>query len=363
VKYLAIVLVLSFPSSALAWVSYGQCNGSHVRWASPDVVFSGHNPSIIGPERNAVASAVERWDWTLGTRVNPSLSFTDDPRAGYADANGVNAIYSVGVSPLCGIVSGAPACTITYTTGCSPAGNFITEADTWYRWSHNWIYYNGEPDRSNPSSLIGAMIHEIGHALGLDHHWQGVVSYMREGAPNIELGGSMTWYPMGDDIIGIRAIYGTSGVETGTDLFLSNRRTAPVGWIGTNWNNTQYQQPITIERCRYESFPLQYTVGNLGPTTLTGIETIRFYYSTSQYFNETYPTFNMTPQLPVLPLGSWEQLTSTLTVPGGMTPGTLYYIGAIVDPDNSRGESTMRRQNNSLRLNVRLQVLPASSCP
>jgi hypothetical protein len=87
-------------------------------------------------------------------------------------------------------------------TGYSFSGGRMTEADTLLNSRYTWDSYRG-PLRG-PMDIRRVLIHEIGHALGLDHpdqHGQHVAAVMNSIVSNTDTA-------VTDDINGIQAIYG-----------------------------------------------------------------------------------------------------------------------------------------------------------
>jgi hypothetical protein len=152
-----------------------------------------------------VPHAVSMWNDRTGARLASSYAgtTTNMPTCTSGNSNGTNEIVAR---------SGcreAACSTLGYTQSWftpQPFGfDILNESDI-------CVYGNAPPiawrvqaadfPTSGSADLIGLLVHEVGHALGLDHTPNTVMSAS-------SMGGILNRYPYGDDINGIRAIYTT----------------------------------------------------------------------------------------------------------------------------------------------------------
>jgi len=176
------------------------------------------------------------------------------------------------------------------------------------------------------------MLHELGHALGLEHQDNRLATmnthYYNSG-PN---GHYNTVEPHADDRQGIRLLYPNSTTER--DIAVSRYHNTG----STTAKNTLFttnNSPVYVLN-KGGQYDLQYTMENLG--TEAESVTIHFYISTDSYIstNDIYlgsTTWSM-------PAPSYLTATKRITIPTSLSSGTYYRIGYIADPNNVIPESS-----------------------
>lgn len=183
------------------------------RWASGTVTFV---LSLGSPNRTLSdgstswnqpgAAAISVWNQYMGSlQIN---AVTNDS-APVSNRDGVNSVAFAGT--FFGQSFGSNTLAIT---GYSYSGNRMTEANVLFNNRLSWDSYRGALRFSGGWDLRRVMIHEMGHALGLDHpdqNGQRVNAVMNSIVSNIDTA-------VTDDINGIQAIYGvrTGGGSTPT---------------------------------------------------------------------------------------------------------------------------------------------------
>ncbi len=220
--------------------------GATITYAMPDSAPDGSSESVgfrpLGPVMKATAAtSFELWD----DLIKPSLTQVN------GTAN-ITFAYSstTGGSTYAGTVYG----------GQSNGRFAIQDADIWF--AHNWTTHDQDSDLTLGSYGNVTYLHEIGHALGLDHpgNYDGnadyagdalyrqdtrrftVMSYFdaEDDGSATNHGNSYAATPMLHDILAIQAIYGADlttrlgattygfGSTAGRDAFDFSKNTAPV---------------------------------------------------------------------------------------------------------------------------------------
>lgn len=185
-RYLTLLLLLSAQSlnSVTAFELSGQ------RWKNNQTLFHVNLNGANSAWSNAFNDAITSW--------NSSTPFTFFRDAEVRNPCATDNENSIGfTSDLCGSQYGSSTIAVTlsrYTVG----NNQYTETDIVFNNSQTWSVYTG-PARINPD-LRRVAVHELGHALGLDHENQ-TTAIMNAVITNTEI-------PQTDDIAGVAALYG-----------------------------------------------------------------------------------------------------------------------------------------------------------
>jgi hypothetical protein len=191
--------VLAAVASAFTFITNDH-TGLPVKWPAgniPFVIALGTSPTLSdGQTYNAAAqSAIDVWNATIGSVQLQGQSVA--PR-GAGDHNGVNEL--VFSNTVFGRAFDTNVLAIT-TTWLS--GNERTESDTLFNTAYTWNSYRGTA-RSGQTDIRRVAIHELGHALGLDHPdeaGQSVLAVMNSHVGNLDTVAA-------DDISGVRRLYG-----------------------------------------------------------------------------------------------------------------------------------------------------------
>ncbi len=216
----------TFTPSASAFVLDGRTwTGGYFTYRINVASFASNFGSIALTQAEAeywVAYSLSMWK----ERTGADLSFaylgttSNAPICDNWVPNGVSEIY---VAPGCEASTG---CNTWARARLSPGtGSVVSESDI-------CIYGGSDPFTTsmNPSAtekdLIGILVHELGHTLGLDHTPTNPVNTVMEAAA-FQLGNVLARYPYGDDIDGMRQMYPDSVTQT--------RRWR--GMSGTSWGS------------------------------------------------------------------------------------------------------------------------------
>jgi hypothetical protein len=131
--------------------------------------------------------------------------------------------------------------------------------------------------------------------------------------------------PVGDDRLGMRALYGNGGSEVDLAGLMAKRTTPGNSYPVYSPDSAARGSQVTIED----------TWSNFG-TSYINFFLIYFYLSTNDYIS-TYDRYLGYATASANP-GYTDTFSVTLTIPADIAPGT-YYLGYLVDPGNGWQES------------------------
>jgi len=222
---------------------------------------------------------------------------------------------------------------------------------SWY--SGNFVgLYDSSGSTVNAKSFQLVMLHELGHALGLQHS-NDELATMTPYYPNAgSIGHNNVTTPHGDDRYGLRILYPDS--SSGTDLAVGRYNTE----TAKKQNAILYDGVETNALIKGAQYDIQYSLENLGTTTQSA--TIRFYISTNSYIS-TADTYIGSAGWSISAGGTVFN-KKTVTIPTSISDGT-YYIGYAVTPNNGVSEDDTNNNMVALSNTVTIQngtIIPST---
>jgi len=167
-------------------------------WPTASATFHVDIPGEDGLWNDAFEGAMYQWGVGAMFQYYIVRDTYSDPCQVYDERNGVRFADSD-----CGDAWGQSTLAVTHIWY---VGDTIIETDIVFNANQNWDVYSG-PWSYSSNDFSRISIHELGHALGLNHEDSGVDSIMASYAGDIYL-------PQEDDIAGVAAIYETLNVTT-----------------------------------------------------------------------------------------------------------------------------------------------------
>lgn len=278
--------------------------------------------------RDDLENGIKRWNGIYGMWLEYDYSYTNATT--YSNGDGNNSVGFV----QSGDIDGAWG-----STWISYSGRDIEEIDVSFNADIGWntgAQDERERDIFRPA-FRKVVVHEFGHGLGLDHDCSELAQMAQGYAGHVWYGGSQTYrhHPSPDDCEGARYQYPYSS-HTEVDISLMNFEMN--GSCNSQvWRDNSLVTPVAAG----DMVDIEYTVcnlGNAGSSFSVGI-----YLSTNDIItkNDIYlggVAYYLTDQYA---LEQDRAYYIPCTVPEG-----IYYIGAVVDPENKLAE--MRESNNRL---------------
>lgn len=340
-----IALGMLLPSVGNAY-HYTTCNNHAYRWAggSTDVaLMSCSAPAgsekaddlIYGFEEwNAVQSMRDVFDWSYGNSACAVNTGNGRSEVGFVTREAID---------------GALGLTLRrYSGGCWAWSRQIDiiEADVFINGDAN--LEAGNPEECNQKRLgqRTTIMHELGHALGLNHDDEHMALMMSTDGEGKYCGNRMI-EPHPDDATGGRRLYGQAGESR--DLAASEFKVVAADRVALN------SQPNNTETlCPGSRHTVDWSVANLG--TVDETYNVRWYLSENRRITDLdHPI--ATNLGAIQNAGHFSTWRRQLTIPQDVPPG-LYFLGHLVDYDERIWER--RGDNNYTYMASRIRVLDAT---
>jgi Matrixin/CARDB len=331
ISTLRAVLVIAIAGTSLQAANWSTCGGNNLTWNSgwTNMYISTTSFPPGTSWDGALQDAMWHWNNVQGSGFNFYVGRDTDGT--HSSGNGMNEVY-LGSEPG----SALAVTLVRYHCYWFFGWNYgLDEADIAFSDSLSWN--TGSMDYSNlgsPFNFEQVALHELGHALGLNHEdrWMATMNSIY---PN---SGTLGYYrehdPLGDDRYAARALYPDGTTET--DVAGSAFKFTGSGTSGL------VSSPAYAARGSYAN--IEFTFSNQG--TSTQAFDIGFYLSTNDYIS-TYDT------LLGMNYGAWGSsgfagtFSRSLYIPYWITPGT-YYLGFLIDPNNTIPEANKSNNNQPM---------------
>jgi hypothetical protein len=328
---------------------YQQCNGTPAKWQNDAVGYQVMRCSI--PEGTQRASDVlygfDQWNAVYGMWDAFSWSWGTTDCVRIDHANGTNEIYFGDPSQLDGAVG------VTFVRYDSCFWWFdtqhIVEADIAF--DAGQIAEWGSPP-CNTDRGFGArttIIHEMGHALGLDHY-DDVMNLMMTSDGEGKYCGNFVVEPHPDDANGGRFLYGSG--NRSIDIGASEHRLA--GPDDVRVDNV----PGTEVLCPGDQYGFRWSIGNMGTE---GVRyDVAWYLSANDVISvrDILLGSNVDAFEPANGFSTWRR---TISIPRSVSYGAEYFVGTIVDYNDKVGERY--GTNNATYMARKIRIRPRSQCP
>lgn len=335
--------------------------GNPVTWSGDSANMRTSAVSFpAGAWRNAIVETMQ--DWNGGASQFDFSWQHGDTSVG--TSNFQNEIWITAASS--GDLSGAPAVCISWHLFGSMMEADVLFADrpssTTY-WSTSHSKNNLLPYGASSRPFQTTALHELGHALGLNHEarWYNI---MGQDWDHIHANGSSVHYYAGEDAMsGAIFLYGTG---SGEDLGIVHwRHTGSSGEYSTHARTRMFTSSggalSTFVDTTYnpngeigyrvnagQTVRLELSYENNGATFQSS--SVGFYLSTNDFIS----TGDQLLGTSTFSLGRNTVYTtqSTITIPSGLPSGTIRWVGAVIDRDGSLSE--IDESNNATYIAIRI---------
>lgn len=331
----AVGLLVMLTSSAAQAYSWSTCDGNRLRWNSQwtnlYISTTSFPPSSTWDAR--LQNAMWHWNNVKGSRF--VYYYGRDTDGSHRAGNGRNEIHlddSLAWSTL-GVTRTRYHCYWLFGWHYG-----IDETDVGFNNNRTWnlgsLDYVNDLSPSDVRSFESVALHELGHALGLDHEnrWMATMNafYPNSGP----LGTDREWDPLADDRGGVRYLYPTTTSET--DIAGSVFQRTGSGSSGL------VSSPLSA--ARGADVTIGFTFTNLSTQQVNF--NIGFYLSTNDYISPSDRLLGTNTGAWANP-GATGTFSRTLRIPSDVAPGT-YWVGFLVDSGGSLAEAN--ESNNRMAM-------------
>lgn len=336
-------LILSLLAGpATAW-EIRSCGGSNKLWPTPSttVLTSGISFPIASPEENAIKEAIDSWNDvpTLFDINHVANDFS------IGTSNDQNEIWATNSQYW---LNGAPATTVA-RTNCDD----MLEADVLYDasfsggWtvSHNKVdteAWETSADPSKPRPIQATGIHELGHVVAFQHE-DDEYNILGNAWTHVHVNDNTVTYYVGEDAAD-GAIDNYGPLFFGEDLGVVNfKQTGSAnGYSNHGFVEVYSASGNSLSSYENTSGDVIYRV-NAGDQVLAeftfennGLASQRPLVEYVVSFNDWITTSDsfLANRTPTVSRNQVYTPTNLVTLPNWLVPGTVYYLGAIIDPDD-----------------------------
>ena len=305
---------------------YDTCNDNPVKWEHDSATYQVMRCSIPeGSQRAAdVIYSFDQWNAVNGMWDVFSWNWGTTECVGINHANRANEIYFGVASQMDGAVG------VTYVRydSCSRRSDtrHIIEADIAFDAGHMVEWGNPPCNTIAVSGSRTTMLHEMGHALGLEHY-DDVMNLMMTSDGEGKYCGNFVIEPHPDDAAGGRFLYGSG--NRSTDIGASEDRLVGPDWVDVN--TTLGTQLV----CPGDRYTFLWSVGNMGTEGV--VYNVAWYLSPNNVIS-TSDIFVASNSRAYESAGSFNTWSRTISIPFSVSYGTEYFVGTIVDYDDRVSE-------------------------
>lgn len=319
-------------TSAHAFTINNWCDGNPQRWNNQQATMHISEASfpIGGTYERKIRAMMNAWNDVPGSDF---LFHTARYwGGGEHNANNRNEIYWKPFAP--NDVAIGRAWTRTQCYWFFGTHNGIQEVDIAMNTNTPWTTMDDHQGPSDNRKVFEhTMLHELGHAFGLDHDDSQLAVMQTSNSGPIPLGNRKTIGPHADDVNGIRQLY--RGVNNrGYDLVAAQHRRdqGATNEFNRVFVDTQFGRFPTTRLDKNSGYSIQYTVENLG-TAVANVVPVQFYLSEDKHISISDIYLGWT--LLHLPAGSAISAETDIWIRDTLptNPYTNYYIGYIIDPN------------------------------
>lgn len=345
-------LLLGPGSIRTAWAySWWECNDDPTKWESGQAnTYQVMRCSIPQGSQRAsdVLYSFDQWNAVYGMYDVFSWQWGTTECVGIDHGNGVNEIY-FGVSDQ---MDGAWGTTyLRYDSSCDWwfSDQHIIESDVAINGETAFEWGSPACNSYAPPGSRTTVVHELGHALGLEHY-DPVMNLMMTSDGEGKYCGNYVIEPHPDDAQGGRFLY--SSGNSSTDLGASEHRLVASDDVDRNTTVG------VTQLCPGQQHTFQWSVGNLG--TVGKSYNVAWYLSTNTIIStsDIYVASNSGAYQSAGGFNTWSR---TVTIPGTVTYGTEYYVGTFIDYDDQIGERY--ETNNKTYMARKIKIKSKSQCP